>query len=114
MNAVKTTIVVILVLLAVSSGITKLLLMEQDIVFFAKYGFSNPILIAYGLAQLLGGLLMIATRTRFAGAAIVALTFLVSLILLLIEGNVPVSIVTVVAMLLLGFVMKQSWQPRAR
>ncbi len=114
MNALRTTIVVILVLLAVSSGVTKILLMEQDVVFFAKYGFSDPILIAYGLAQLLGGLLMIAKKTRFAGAAIVAITFLVSLALLLLEGNIPVSIVTVVATLLLGVVMKQSWQPRAR
>ena len=113
MNAVKTTVVVILVLLAVSSGVTKILLVEQDLVFFAKYGFSDPILIAYGLVQLIGGLLLIATRTRFAGAAIVAITFLVSLVLLLIEGNIPVSIITVVAILLLGVVMKQSWQPRA-
>ena len=114
MNAVITAIVVILVLLAVSSGVTKILLMEQDVLFFGKYGFSDPILIAYGLVQLLGGLLMIVKRTRFAGAAIVAITFLVSLALLLIEGNIPVSIVTVVAMALLGVVMKKSWQPRAR
>ncbi len=114
MNAVNTTIVVILVLLAVSSGIAKILLMEQDVVFFAKYGFSNPVLIAFGLAQLLGGLLMTVKRSRFAGAAIVAITFLVSLALLLIEGNIAVSIVSVVAMLLLGVVMKQSWQPGVR
>lgn len=113
-NAVSIIVVVILVLLAVSSGITKILLMQQDVDFFGKYGFSDPILIAYGLAQLLGGLLMIVKRTRFAGAAIVAFTFLVSLALLLIEGNIPVSIITVVVMLLLGVVMKQSWQPRVR
>jgi hypothetical protein len=114
MNAVSTIVVVILILLAVSSGVTKILLMEQDVVFFGKYGFSDPILIAYGLAQLLGGLLMIAKRARFAGATIVAFTFLVSLALLLIEGNIPVSSITVVAILLLGVVMKQSWQPRVR
>ena len=114
MKVVSILVVVILILLAVSSGVTKILLMEQDVVFFGKYGFSAPMLIAFGLAQLLGGLLMIVQRTRFAGAAIVALTFLVSLALLLIEGNIPVSIITMVAMLLLGVVMKQSWQPKER
>jgi len=39
----------------------------------------------------------------------VAITFVFSLVLLLMDGNVPVSIVTVVATLLLGVVMKQSW-----
>ena len=114
MKAVSAIIVGILVLLAVSSGVTKILLMQQEVAFFGKYGFSNPILIAYGLTQLVGGLLMIVKRTRFAGAAIVAITFLVSLVLLLIEGNIPVSIITLVATLLCGVVMKQNWQPEAQ
>jgi hypothetical protein len=113
-KAVSIGILAILTLLAVSSGITKILLMPQDVNFFGKYGFSDPILIAFGSVQLLGGLLLVFTKTRFAGAAIVAVTFLVSLALLLMEGNVPVSIVTAVATLLLGFVMKRSWQPAAQ
>lgn len=112
MKAVSTIILVILVLLAVSSGVTKILLMEQDVNFFGKYGFSDPMLIAFGFAQLLGGLLMVIAKTRFAGAAIVAITFLSSFAMLLLEGNIPVSIVTGIALLLLGVVMKQSWRPR--
>jgi len=112
-KAVSIGILAILTLLAVSSGITKILLMPQDVHFFGKYGFSDPLLIAYGSVQLLGGSLLVFTKTRFAGAAIVAVTFLVSLALLLMEGNVPVSIVTAVATLLLVIVMKRSWQPAA-
>ena len=111
MKVVSTLILVILILLAVSSGITKILLMQQDVDFFGKYGFSDPILIGFGLAQLLGGLLLAFSKTRFIGAAVVAVTFLISLALLLIEGNIPVSIITAVATLLLGVVMKQSWRP---
>jgi hypothetical protein len=114
MKAVSTIILAILILLAVSSGITKILLMQQDVNFFGKYGFSNPILIAYGLVQLIGGLLLVFTITRFVGATIVAITFLISLVMLLMEGNIPVSIATVIATLLLGVIMKQSWQPAAR
>lgn len=84
--------------------------MQQDVDFFGKYGFTNTILIAYGAVQLLGGILMIFNKTRFYGAAIVAATFIVSLVVLLMEGNVPVSIVTVVATLLLAVVVKKSWK----
>ncbi len=38
MKYLKIVIVCILVFLAVSSGITKIMLMEQDVVFFGKYG----------------------------------------------------------------------------
>lgn len=110
MKAVSIGILAILTFLAVSSGITKILLMPQDVDFFGKYGFSDPLLIAFGLVQLLGGLLLVFMKTRFVGAAIVAVTFLVSLALLLMEGNVTVSIVTAVAALLLGVVMNWSWR----
>ena len=113
MKTVFAIILIVLILLAVSSGITKVALMQQDVDFFGKYGFSNPILIVYGLIQLMGGVLMVFTRTRFIGAAIVAITFLVSLAVLLMEGNLPVSIATIVATLLLGVTMKQSWKTAA-
>ena len=110
MKMVSTAVLVVLIFLAISSGITKILLMQQDVDFFGKYGFTNTILIAYGAVQLLGGILMIFNKTRFYGAAIVAATFIVSLVVLLMEGNVPVSIVTVVATLLLAVVVKKSWK----
>ncbi|MBT8083689.1 MAG: hypothetical protein KJN72_00585 [Woeseia sp.] len=107
-------LLVILTLLAVSSGATKIVLMQQDVEFFGRYGFSNIMLIAFGLAQLIGGAMMPLKKTRFVGAAIVASTFLVSLALLLMDGNIPVSIVTAIATLMLFVVMKLSWQRHAK
>jgi hypothetical protein len=49
-KAASIGILAILTLLAVSSGITKILLMPQDVNFFGKFGFSDPILIAFGKA----------------------------------------------------------------
>ena len=114
MKVVSAIILTVLVLLAVSSGAAKIVLLQQDVDFFGKYGFSNWLLIAFGVAQLLGGLLMIVPKTRLAGALVIATTFLVSLALLLIEGNVPVSIITAVAILLLGLVIRQNWPTPAR
>ena len=100
---------ILLIFLAILSGVTKIALMEQDVELFGKYGFSNSILIAFGAIQLIGGVLLPFRKTRFSGAAIVAVTFLVSLVVLLMECNVPVSIATIIATLLLGMIMKQSW-----
>jgi hypothetical protein len=101
-------VLLVLILLAVLSGFTKVALLEQDVNFFGRYGFSNSLLVSYGLTQIAGGVLMILEKTRFIGAAIVAITFLISLVVLVMDGNIPVSIVTAVAILLLGVIMKQS------
>ena len=113
MRIASTLVLVLLIFLSVFSGVTKIALMPEDVEFFGRYGFSNPTLIAFGFTQLTGGILMTFRRTRFVGAAIVAITFLVSLVLLLLGGNVPVSIVTAVATLLLGIVMKRSWSTQS-
>ena len=100
-------LLVILTFLAVSSGMTKILLLQQEVEFFGRFGFSNPLLIAFGAVQLIGGVLLPFKKTRFTAAAIVASTFLVSLVILLMDGNIPMSIVTLIAALLLFLVMKQ-------
>ena len=82
--------------------------MPQDVEFFGNYGFTNPILIAYGAAQLIGGILLVIRKTRFVGAVIVAITFLFSAVVLIMAGNIPFTIFTLIAMLMLGVVMKQS------
>jgi len=101
-------ILVIIVFLATSSGITKIILMQQDVEFFGKYGFSNPILISYGAAQLLGAILLLLAKTRIVGAVLVAITFLISAVLLGLEGNIPLTIITLIFVLLLGAIIKQT------
>ncbi len=110
MKIVQPIILVILVLLAVTAGAAKLSLQQQDVEFFGRFGFSNLALVLYGLVQAVAGLSMVFRRTRWIGAAVVAITFVTSLVLLVMDGNIPASIATVVATFLLGVVMRQSRQ----
>lgn len=108
MKIILNIILAILVLLAISSGVTKILLMQQDVEFFGQYGFTNSVLIAYGVVQLIGGLLLVLPKTRVVGAIVVAITFLISLVILVMAGNIPVAIITLVCIILLGLVIKQA------
>ncbi|MBT8081130.1 MAG: DoxX family protein [Gammaproteobacteria bacterium] len=102
-------LLLLLTALAVLSGIAKIALIPNDVEFFGRYGFSDFMLITFGAVQLTGGILLPWKRTRLVGSTVVALTFLVSLTILIVDGNIPVSIVTAVATLLLFVVMKVSW-----
>lgn len=101
-------VLTLLILLALSSGVTKVILMQQDVDFFGKYGFTNPVLIAYGALQILGGVLLIIPKCRLYGAIVVAVTFLVSAIVLFVDGNYPVFLITLVATALLGWIAIRS------
>lgn len=113
MKLIWTIILAILTLLAIASGVGKVALMEQEVEFFGRYGFTDPALMVFGAVQLIGGALLPFKKTRFPGAALVAITFLVSLVVLLMDGNIPVSIVTAVVTLLLVLVMVQSRRIKA-
>ncbi len=101
-------ILTLLVLLAISSGITKIMLMPQDLEFFGKYGFNNFTLIIFGVVQVVGGVLLVFRKMRVYGSIAVFMTFGVSLILLVLEGKYAVSAVTLISMALLVVVIRQN------
>ena len=108
MKIVHKLILVVLVFLAVSSGVTKIMLMPQDVEFFGAYGFTDPILIAFGIIQLLGGLLLALPKTRIIGALCVAITFLISAVILGLSGNIIVTTITLICVALLGYIIQRS------
>lgn len=86
--------------------------MQHEVEFFSQYGFTNSYLMTYGVIQVLGRILLALFKTRVAGALIVAITFLISLVVLVMIGNYPVAIITLVFVALLGVIIKQSLNPK--
>lgn len=91
-------LLIILVFLAGSSGIAKIMKMPQDVDFFARYGFNSLFTIAFGFLQLIGAVLLVFKPTRFAAAVIVFTTFAFTLVLLILDQNAPFSLASIAAM----------------
>ena len=108
MKYIPIVILGLLVFLAISSGLTKILLMPQDVEFFGKYGFTTFLLILFGALQVIGGLLLVFLKTRILGAAIVAVTFSISAVVLILAGSVPATIATLVTLGLLGWTIRHT------
>ncbi|AKS46508.1 hypothetical protein SAMN05444287_1624 [Octadecabacter temperatus] len=109
-KGVLVAVIGVLVFLACSSGAAKIMAMEHDVAFFGKYGVSRTMLICYGVVQFIAGALILLPRTRFFGAGVVAVTFALSLVMLVIEGSVGFSAITVLSLVLLGWVMVRSYR----
>jgi len=106
MKIVFYIVLVILSLLAISSGVAKVMLLPQDLEFFGGYGFTSQLLIVFGMIQILGGILLVVPRSRMVGGIIVASTFLLSVMLLILASNLVSATVTLIFVALLIFVVK--------
>ena len=104
MRILKIIILSVLVVLSVASGVAKIMLQPQELAFFGGAGFSEAMIIAFGLAQLVGGLLLALKKYRKTGAIIMALTFGVSTILIFMSGGLAFALFSILPILMAGLV----------
>lgn len=105
MKILMMVLLILLVLLSIASGVAKLMLVPEEAAFFARYGFSNMMLMTFGAVQVLAGTMMIFKKFRAIGAYIVLATFGLSLILLLMDGSYGMSAITIVVSVMLMVVV---------
>ena len=108
MKILMNVVLVILGVLAVSSGISKIMLMPQEVEFFGLYGFTNSLLVIFGFCQLISGVLLLVPKVRMVAAIVVGISFLISAVVLVIAGKVLMSLMTLVSVLLLVVVVKKT------
>ena len=103
MKVLRIVNLVLLVLLSVTSGITKVIQMPEELKFFRDVGFSSTILVMFGVAQLVGGVLLISPKMRKLGAIIVGVTFGISTILIFKSGNAAFGLFSILPILMCAF-----------
>lgn len=78
MKLARTILLGAVVLLSLATGITKLVRMPAEMELFGGAGFPDAATIAFGVVQVVGGLLLIVPATRRVGAVVMAVTFAVA------------------------------------
>ena len=102
---VQGAIVVLLVVLGLSAGLAKALRMPQEVEFFGKLGLSEPMLISFGVVQVLSALLLTGAPTRLAGACILGATLLLSVAMILMTGQVAFALVSLIPVLMGAYII---------
>lgn len=93
---------VILILLSLATGMTKLILLPEEVELFAHAGFSNKMTFAFGLLQVTGGLLLIFKSSRSYGAVIMLVTFVVASIVVFYKGMMGFGFFSILFIVLAG------------
>ena len=108
MKIAKIVVLVLLIVLGVTSGVAKIMLMPQEVQFFVGAGFSEDYLMLFGAGQIAGGLLLIVKRVRIIGVILLILTFAGSSFLIFIDGNTGFGVFSLLPILLLTWFIRES------
>ena len=87
MNTQAKIFLAILIVLSVASGITKVLLLPQDVEFFVRVGMTNGLLIFFGIVQIISGIALVFEKVRILGLAVFVVTFVFSTVLIFMDNN---------------------------
>ena len=111
MRILNIVLIVIIVLLSIAAGSAKVMAVPEEVRFLERFGFSIALISAYGIGQILGGLLLALPKTRMIGAVITIVAFSISTVLIVVSGNVVFGLVSVVPIALTCFVVAQTRKP---
>ena len=96
---------VLTILLSISTGVFKLLQQEADIELFKVIGFNETLITILGAIQLIGGILLIPSRTRKLGAYIMIPTFGIASIAVFANNLIVFGIISLLFILMAYFVV---------
>ena len=108
MKIASVLIIAIVALLSIAAGIAKVMQTPQEMEFLQAAGLSPALIVAFGLIQLLGGLLLVTQKTRMVGAVIAASAFVVSTILIFIGDNFAFGLFSILPIAFAGTIIYQS------
>ncbi len=83
---------VLLTGLSLMTGAVKLAYMEDEMVIFRGAGFPDTLTVAFGVVQIVGGLLLLPNATTKVGAWVMVPTFLIATGVLFVNGLIPFGV----------------------
>ncbi len=110
-NIINQVLLIILILLSIATGITKIIQMPAEMELFQHAGFTTWMIIAFGIVQVLGGILHVFKNYRKHGAILMLITFIIATIVVFIKGMIGFGIASLLFIALAGYQWKINSSP---
>ena len=96
---------VAVLLLALASGIAKIMLIPEELAFFQKVGLTETVIILVGILQIISAALILINRFSKIGATLLGITFIFSTILIFLSGDVTFGLFSILPIVLIFFIV---------
>ena len=107
MKIMNILMIAIVALLSIAAGLAKVMQAPQEVEFLQSFGLSSVLIVAFGLVQVSGGVLLVPQKTRLPGAVLAALALVVSTILIFVGGNLVFGLVSMLPVALACVIIYQ-------
>ena len=108
MKIVNILIIAIIALLSIAAGLAKVMQTQQELEFLQGVGLSSALIVAFGLVQISGGILLVPRKTRMLGAVLATSALIASTVLIFIAGNLAFGFVSILPIALACVIIYQS------
>ena len=108
MKIVNILIVAVIALLSIAAGLAKVMQSQQEMEFLQGVGLSSVLIVAFGLVQISGGVLLVPRKTRMLGAVLATSALVVSTVLIFVGGNLAFGLVSMLPIALASVIIYQS------
>ncbi|WP_299535063.1 hypothetical protein [Ulvibacterium sp.] len=95
---------ILLIALSLATGVFKILRQEADIELFKVLGMTAALTAGLGIAQVMGGILLVFSKTRKYGALLMIVTFLLATIAVFMNGMMVFGTVSLLFILMARWV----------
>jgi hypothetical protein len=103
-------LVAIIALLSIAAGAAKIFQSPEEVQFLEGFGFSQKLILIYGLVQVIGGILLAIPKTLKVGSIITIFAFTLASILIALSGNYVFSLISLLPIAMTVFIFWQSSQ----
>lgn len=108
MKIVNILIIAIIALLSIAAGLAKVMQTQQEMEFLQGVGLNSFLIVAFGLVQVAGGVLLVPRKTRMLGAILAASALAVSTVLIFVAGNLTFGLVSILPIALACVIIYQT------
>ncbi|MGB7450495.1 MAG: hypothetical protein WBM36_00050 [Lysobacterales bacterium] len=108
MKIVNILIIAVIALLSIAAGLAKVMQTEQELEFLQGFGLNSVLIIAFGIIQIAGGVLLVPSKTRMFGAVLTTSAFVASTILIFVGGNLGFGLLSTIPIALTCVIVYQS------
>ncbi len=99
---------IVIALLNIAAGVAKVMQTPQEVEFLTSQGLSLNMILAFGIIQILGGVLLLVPKTKFIGAVISLIAFAASAVLIFKSGDLTFGLISIVPVAILIYILFQN------
>jgi len=108
MKVANIILIAVMALLSIAAGLAKVMQVPEEMAFLTGLGLDNTMIFIFGAIQIVGGILLAIPKSKMYGSVLVVIAFLVSAILVFVGGNFTFGIVSMLPVVITGFIVYQT------